>query len=205
MTDYTPHWTTGEFREGYAFRIDYNNDNDFNDPGEHIWQKPVSTQTPVGTSFTVPSDAPLGSTRIRISMKYEGVPNSCETFEYGEVEDYTVNIVSPSTSRASGQSNLNVVQKGFQNLKLLKSKDAIAKDGASVEIALHPNPVGPYLIAKLKDSQMKDYVITDFAGKTSSGTLDSSNRINVEKLSAGSYLITFTGNGKKITRQFIKK
>jgi hypothetical protein len=29
---------------------------------------------------------------MRVSMKYNAVPTACETFGYGEVEDYTVNI-----------------------------------------------------------------------------------------------------------------
>ncbi|MBL4654925.1 MAG: T9SS type A sorting domain-containing protein, partial [Bacteroidia bacterium] len=35
-----------------------------------------------------------GTTRTRVIMKYNGAPTECETFSYGEVEDYTVNIVS---------------------------------------------------------------------------------------------------------------
>jgi len=31
---------------------------------------------------------------MRVSMKYNGVPAACGSFSYGEVEDYTVNIVS---------------------------------------------------------------------------------------------------------------
>ncbi|MEZ4849339.1 MAG: hypothetical protein R3B93_12130 [Bacteroidia bacterium] len=27
-------------------------------------------------------------------MKYNGIPTACESFTYGEVEDYTVNITS---------------------------------------------------------------------------------------------------------------
>jgi hypothetical protein len=29
---------------------------------------------------------------MRVSMKYNAVQTTCETFSYGEVEDYTVNI-----------------------------------------------------------------------------------------------------------------
>ena len=39
---------------------------------------------PAGTAGT--------ATRMRVSMKYNGVPTACETFTYGEVEDYTVNL-----------------------------------------------------------------------------------------------------------------
>lgn len=34
-----------------------------------------------------------GATRMRVQMKYNAYSTSCETFSYGEVEDYTVTIV----------------------------------------------------------------------------------------------------------------
>lgn len=88
----TPTWTGSSYSEGYAVWIDYNQDGDFNDAGELVWSKTASTTTPVSGSFTVPSTATSGATRIRVSMKYNGVPTPCEVFSYGEVEDYTVNI-----------------------------------------------------------------------------------------------------------------
>ncbi len=88
----TPTWTGSTYAEGYAVWIDYNNDKDFNDAGELVWSKAASTNTPNSGSFTVPSGTAGTATRMRVSMKYNGVPTSCETFQYGEVEDYTVNL-----------------------------------------------------------------------------------------------------------------
>ena len=34
---------------------------------------------------------------MRVSLKYNGIPSACETFSYGQVEDYTVNIVPSNT------------------------------------------------------------------------------------------------------------
>ena len=53
---------------------------------------------------------------MRVSMKYNGVPTSCETFTYGEVEDYTViiqgsgpDVVAPViTLTGASTINLNV-------------------------------------------------------------------------------------------------
>jgi hypothetical protein len=44
------------------------------------------------SSITIPTTAPNGATRLRISLKTIGLPTACETFDKGEVEDYTVNI-----------------------------------------------------------------------------------------------------------------
>ena len=89
----TPTWTGSSYDEGYGVWIDYNQDGDFSDAGETVWTKAKSKDTPVSTSFTVPSSALDGATRMRIVMKYNATPTACEaSFSYGEVEDYTVNI-----------------------------------------------------------------------------------------------------------------
>ncbi|MDB9980088.1 M4 family metallopeptidase [Ulvibacter sp.] len=88
----TPTWTGRVYSEGYAVWIDYNNDQDFSDAGELVWSKSTSTNTPNSGTFTVPAGTAGTATRMRVSMKYNGVPTACETFTYGEVEDYTVNL-----------------------------------------------------------------------------------------------------------------
>jgi len=73
--------------------IDYNKNGSFDDAGELVFDAGASNSATTQTgSFQVPCDAPTGNTRMRISMKYNGAPTSCETFDHGEVEDYTVDI-----------------------------------------------------------------------------------------------------------------
>jgi hypothetical protein len=96
----TPTWTSSVYPEGYAVFVDYNQDGDFIDAGETVWTKTASTTTPVSGSFTIPATAALGATRMRVSMKYNGVPTACEAFSYGQVEDYTVNIGSSAKAEA---------------------------------------------------------------------------------------------------------
>jgi len=88
----TPTWTGTVYSEGYSAWIDYNQDGDFTDAGEQVWTQSATQNTSVSGNFTVPAGAADGVTRMRVSMKYNGVPTSCESFNYGEVEDYTVNI-----------------------------------------------------------------------------------------------------------------
>ena len=88
----TPTWTGTVYNEGYSVWIDYNIDGDFDDAGEQVWTNARTNSTPVSGNFTIPSGAVEGSTRMRVSMKYNAIPTSCETFQYGEVEDYTVTI-----------------------------------------------------------------------------------------------------------------
>ncbi|WOD42644.1 choice-of-anchor D domain-containing protein [Hwangdonia lutea] len=105
----TPTWTGTIYSEGYSVWIDYNQDNDFTDSGEQVWTRSATTNTPVSGSFTVPATALAGNTRMRVSMKYNGIPTSCESFNYGEVEDYTVNIIGPSIPEINIIGNTNPV------------------------------------------------------------------------------------------------
>ncbi len=69
---------------------------------------PPGNPTPAFADITIPENATLGATRMRVSMKQGGYPESCETFAVGEVEDYTVVIeegtngpICPLTSTTS--------------------------------------------------------------------------------------------------------
>lgn len=93
----TPTWTGTVYNEGYAVWIDYNQDGDFSDAGEQVATQAITQASPVALNFTVPAGAVSGDTRMRVSMKYNGVPTECETFTYGEVEDYTVTIGGGTT------------------------------------------------------------------------------------------------------------
>ena len=94
----TPTWTAAQFNEGYAVFIDYNRDGDFLDSGETVYTKAASKTTPVTGTFTIPLTATIGTTRMRVSLKYNGIPTACETFSFGQVEDYSINLLAPTTT-----------------------------------------------------------------------------------------------------------
>jgi vibriolysin len=86
----TPGFTSGSYTEYWKIWIDYNGDHDFADAGEEVFSG--SGSSVVSGSFTVPAGAPLGYTRMRVSMSYSTYPPNCGSFTYGEVEDYTVQV-----------------------------------------------------------------------------------------------------------------
>jgi len=75
--------------------IDWNQDHDFDDEGEEYdlgtaydVDDDITSKSPL--EITVPNDAKIGKTRMRISTKADEYPTSCEWKFYGEVEDYTI-------------------------------------------------------------------------------------------------------------------
>jgi len=134
----TPTWTGTVYSEGYSVWIDYNQDGDFTDAGEQVWTQSATQNTPVSGNFTVPSGASDGATRMRVSMKYNGVPTSCESFNYGEVEDYTVNIgnTGGDTEAPSTPTNLtssNVTQTSA-DLSWTASTDNVGVTGYDIYV-----------------------------------------------------------------------
>lgn len=132
----TPTWTASTYSEGYAVWIDLNNDKDFDDVGELVWSKATSTTTPATGSFTVPTTAITGSTRMRVSMKYNGIPTQCEAISYGEVEDYTVNLITGSVDTTAPSIPASLTASGTTststNLTWTASTDNVGVTGYNI-------------------------------------------------------------------------
>lgn len=73
--------------------IDFNQDGLFNNTNELVLSG-NRTKVTVSGNVAIPSGL-TGEVRMRVSMKFNAAPASCENFAYGEVEDYTLNIQSP--------------------------------------------------------------------------------------------------------------
>ncbi len=107
----TPGFTGSSYTEYWKIWVDYNHDQDFEDTGEEVFSG--SGSSAVSGSFTVPSGAPLGTTRMRVSMSYSSAPPVCGSFSYGEVEDYTFNVTSGGvtynlTTNTVGQGSITL-------------------------------------------------------------------------------------------------
>lgn len=175
----TPAWTSTVWTEGYAVFIDYNQDGDFADAGETAFTKATSKTTPATGTITIPATATLGSTRMRVSMKYNGTPTSCETFSYGQVEDYTVNITS--SARIDETSS------------------------ARISFNLYPNPVkGDVLNIANLESQSTYRIFNMMGQELGSGKIENES-IYVGSLKTGTFLIEVSNGTSTLTKRFIKE
>ncbi len=175
----TPSWTSTVFNEGYAVFIDYNQDGDFADAGETVYTRARTKTTPVNGSITIPATAALGSTRMRVSMKYNGTPTSCEVFSFGQVEDYTVNI----TATARDEQALNNV----------------------VSFNLYPNPVTDEILNIANLEMDSTYRIFNMMGQELGRGVIENESINVGSLASGTYLIEVSNASGSTSKRFIKQ
>ncbi|MEO4046988.1 M14 family zinc carboxypeptidase [Pseudomonas sp. CAU 1711] len=88
----TPQFAGSTYREYWKAWIDFNKDGDFTDAGEEVYSSGRALSSVVSGTLTVPSNAPAGTTRMRVAMRYNAAPVPCGTFNYGEVEDYSVRL-----------------------------------------------------------------------------------------------------------------
>ncbi|MEZ5013627.1 MAG: GEVED domain-containing protein [Chitinophagales bacterium] len=85
--------------------IDYNNDGDFADAGELIGQALDLGAFGTGTIvFTVPADAMVANTRMRVREAWNtpAPPDPCVNYGWGEVEDYGINVMEGAGGGGTG-------------------------------------------------------------------------------------------------------
>ncbi|AXT52652.1 T9SS C-terminal target domain-containing protein [Aquimarina sp. BL5] len=171
-TVYTEYWNVW---------IDYNQDGTF-DTSELIVSESTRSDANQSYDFTVPSSASTGATRMRVSLKYNATATPCETFTYGEVEDYTVNIGGATASRANVTSSL-------------KTRGTLQ---------LYPNPVteGVLFISGLP-RQDASITIYNYAGQKVISKEMTDGNIDVSSLSNGLYLLQVGNDADKKIKRFI--
>jgi len=121
----TPGFLQNARNEYYKVWIDLNHDGDFTDGGEQVFSAGPSTTSVSGT-INIPVTATKAITRMRVSMRYNATPSSsCGTHEYGEVEDYALNI------------RCNLVTSTLDNAEngTLRNVSACADDGEDILFA----------------------------------------------------------------------
>jgi ELWxxDGT repeat protein len=107
--------------------IDFNQNKTF-EANELVLEK--TNANPLTQSILIPTTALTGATRMRVAVKFGAYPTACETFDKGEVEDYTVNITEgvqnlPDLTLA----NLTLPPNPVQETELLKWKVDIKNIG----------------------------------------------------------------------------
>jgi len=183
----TPTWTSSAYNEGYAVFIDYNQDGDFADSGETVFTKAASTATTATGTITIPATATIGTTRLRVSMKFGSIPTSCESFSYGQVEDYSINTTVP---RAIATQEIAT--------ELIETTE-------TSNFALYPNPVGDELNVSFANSEGYSFRIINTLGQQLSVGQLSGNLVDVSNLNTGIYIIELNKGDKRMVKKFVKK
>jgi trimeric autotransporter adhesin len=200
---YSAGFTATAYTEYWAVFIDFNRDGDFTDAGEQVVNTSSSSSATLSTNVTIPATASVGLTRVRVVMRYKTAPAPCGSFDYGEVEDYLLNITDPNAAlslRADfGDRDNNGDVEWLEN----GTTDMLTPD-----VVLFPNPTSSDITVDFdRFQEPKDYQIYTTDGKVVAiGRIDESrSKISTSQLPAGAYFIRFTDRFNTHTQMMIKQ
>ncbi|WP_170170224.1 GEVED domain-containing protein [Hymenobacter perfusus] len=180
---YSAGYASTAYTEYWKVYVDYNQDGDFSDSGELVASRSSASASTLTSTFTVPATAKSGKTRLRIVMSDASATTSCNSYSYGETEDYSITI-SGGTARQSGATAESVGYRIFPNP---------ATDVLNIEVpASIDNKAVTVTVYDVRGAQMKQ---VSFDG----------NLLNVGGLAKGVYTLRIA-DGQQVTHQrFIKE
>ncbi len=85
--------------------VDWNRDDDFEDANETISVSNTPSEGPYTAVISPPIGTELGLYKMRIRITYTGAVEPCGRTNYGEVEDYTINVTAHSPNEWIGVFN----------------------------------------------------------------------------------------------------
>ncbi len=162
--------------------IDFNNDFDFNDPGEQVAYVLVGSGWTNTFNVTIPLTAQTGQVRMRVRISYQpdGAITPCGPATFGETEDYSINITS-----GVGIDELPIAQ-----------------------VQVYPNPANEVLFIDLKDVEnVNSIALLDVNGKQIQELTNVKNGLNtfqIEQLAAGVYQVRISQDGYQVTQRVVK-
>ncbi len=185
----TPDFTSSSYDEYFTVWIDWNNDEMFDEDTELVFESLEASEGTINGTVFVPETANLGSTRMRIIMNFETKQGPCgpstQSFRFGEVEDYCVDI-----------TNINSTNNLMDEL----------------EISLVSNPITDYINFDIVSESSIDLKASLYTidGKqiiserwnTSAG--ESNQSLDASHLSSGLYLIHVTNGNRSSTFKIVK-
>lgn len=187
------YWTGTQYREAVSAWIDYDQDGIFTSSEKILESGSSINPETVSNTFNVPVNAKTGNAVMRVLMKYYNAASQiqddpCETFSYGEVEDYTVNF--------------------FENTLSQVDQDLEA-------ISVYPNPFETIVDVRLPSSlSATDFTfnIYDVLGRSITiDTLEMDDRMirlaMINQLKSGTYILKIRdkATNKTIAKQLIRR
>jgi PKD repeat protein len=204
--------TDGNFTVQTFAWIDWNQDCDFDDPGESFdmgsaWGVTNGLTSASPYSVNVPMDAQLGTTRMRIATRYRFDPASCSINYDGEVEDYSVNVLPRLiTWTGNNSTNWDLASNWDQNVVPTSHNDVL----------IPSSPLGgrfPEIASPTMDAQCNNMEIASganisiFGGLTVQGVLTNNEGVDgiiiqSDPTTTGS-LITSTDNVEATVERYL--
>jgi|GEM_PF-4203504 len=139
-------------RLNFKVWVDYDKNGDFNGEKELVFKRYYKKKHCFG-HFYFPEDIEPGAYRMRIGMSYGNTNfGPCETYQYGEMEDYTIFIDPDNELIRSG---------GLPDLSIEDDEDLVIED-----MTIFPNPTTELINIMIKSEKDDDTAVLQLVGTT---------------------------------------
>ncbi|MFD0993739.1 reprolysin-like metallopeptidase [Tenacibaculum geojense] len=180
--------TDGNYTTHTLVWIDWNQDCNFDDANESF-DLGEATNVANGTTnlsnliVTVPVDAVLGNTVMRVSTRYNSDPTSCQNGYDGEVEDYTIIVDRGASVEDFSFGNFNLYPNPSSGLMKLRFEKA-SNDNVNISIF------------DIRGREVKTEIYND-------NSTIFSQELDYSSLSSGLYILQIKNGGKQTSRKII--
>jgi hypothetical protein len=185
-------------KENWKMFIDYNVDGDFNDGNETIVNTNKTGAGNFTASFTVPVNALLSGTTLRIKMSPKGISNACGTFANGEVEDYNLTITTVEEDLITVTKTAVAAEEVKPEKVLQQYKTRVLQNPFSNQIDIIMEP----------GDELSGILLMDMTGrviyKQQVSNLVTHHQINTTSLHAGIYLLMIQSGKNRKTFKLVK-
>jgi len=181
------------YTEYWKIYIDYNKNGVFTDAGELVVSGSSASAGTLSSTFTVPTTARSGATRMRLVMSDNSATTSCNSYSYGETEDYTVNITGGAaltgSSSTATTNSLGATQLGNEVARTLE---------------VYPNPASSLLRISVP-GEATSVQVSDIRGARMTNVTFADGKVDVSGLAKGMYTITVSNGDKVFHQRFVKE
>ena len=202
---FTPGFGFFKYHENWQIWIDFNSDGDFEDEGENVFL--ASGNERVTGTIGIPSGLTPGKTRMRVAMKWGELVEPCESFSWGEVEDYTLNLVSSASigERNALPTHSKVFRTGNPQIFTTQSRFEVR------DLAVYPNPATDFVTLVWEEDQAQAFQLViinnlgqEVANQTIVGQVGTNKiGLNVSHYPNGLYRLSLIKGDKLINKDFI--
>ncbi|MFN5620640.1 MAG: GEVED domain-containing protein [Flavobacteriales bacterium] len=162
---------------------DWNRDGDFTDAGENVYSSVLGGA--YSGSFVIPTTASIGAVRMRIRLTDTASGSNttpCGVSSYGEVEDYTLNVVAAGimTDEEDTRADLAATR---------SNEETVSTE--SINLNVYPNPNnGNFTVKALNEGTY--YLMNEAGQLVKSFTVNADNNFTyqLENLTSGFYVLS---------------
>ena len=190
-----PGFSESSYSEYWRVWVDLNKNKIFED-SEQIFEAGPNDGLVFG-AFILPDTTPVGKYGCRVSMKYGGFPDPCGDFAWGEVEDYTLEVIGETGGGDFG----GLSDRSDDNTSNFSNVDLPG------DFNLYPNPVRDLLNIEWIDMQPIAGQVVSPTGQVLYKFDESSvpSRLDVANLPSGIYMLqAVSADNKVMVKRFIK-